>query len=95
LRPRQWFWWHQVNFDGQVAIERAGRIANYCAQMDHGVHALHAFDQLIDATKVSLHNFQVGMIDNVVNRLESVEQPIKHTNAMARASSFGTSAEPM
>ncbi len=71
---------HQVDFNRQVLIQRAGGIAHNRAQMDNGIHVLHGFHHFMHLTKIAAYQFQRGMVPHIAQWLFTEHKQVQNAN---------------
>ena len=80
---------HQVDLDGQLFVQRAGRVADDPAQVDDRVDLAHGLHHFVDLAEIGLDNLQVRMIQPRLDRLGAVQQQIEQADVVALLQQLG------
>ena len=57
--------------------------------MDHRVHPLHCFNDFLHVAKITLDQFEVRVVNNVLDRVLPVKKEVQDTNAVTLAQQLG------
>ncbi len=57
--------------------------------MHHGINPLHHFDDLADMPEIALHDFQIRMTKDLIDRVGVEHQQVEQPHAVSAAQQFG------
>jgi hypothetical protein len=75
----------QVDVDGELLVDGAGRVTDQPAQMHDLVNSAHGFDEHVDMAEVGLDELAVRMAQRLLDRIA----PVHHDVQDAHATSLG------
>src|SRR5271165_4293734 len=72
-----------VDLDGGLAVDFAGGIANDGGEMDDTGNTAHGLDDILNAAAITMEEFEIGVIQKILNGAESVDGAIQDANLFA------------